>query len=64
MGADNEIAMVFNEDDQKWYVNIVFAGNIIYAIKWGKSFINKSDAMEYALDLAYKNYTEYGVNIY
>ena len=64
MGADDEVAVVFNNEDQKWYVSIVGGGNIKYAIRRGQCFTTKTDALDYATNLSSRKYTEYGIRIY
>lgn len=62
MGADDEITVIYHED--RWYVDIVGGGNIHNAIKCGKSFATRTEALEYAADLFYRCPTEGGIRVY
>lgn len=64
MSSDDQIAVVYNKDDGKWYVLHVQGGRIDRARSEGAPFITKKEAKKYAYNIDRRWHTEYGVCIY
>lgn len=64
MSSDDEIAVVYNKKDGKWYVACVIAGNIDIVLTRGEAFAIERDAINHAKNLQRRCGTEYGIMFY